>query len=138
MVGIVVCKIRSVGLMQNKLFLLLASVSGFLGVVLGAFGAHGLKTRVSEELLVVWHTGVSYQMYHSLALLVVGCMILQWPAIKLFRITGWLFIAGIVIFSGSLYLLTLSGVRMWGAVTPIGGLAFLAAWVTLFIGILQL
>ena len=100
------------------------------GVALGAFGAHGLKSRVTPDLLVIFETGVRYQMYHALALLAVGWAAARWPT-PWITASGWLFIAGIVIFSGSLYVMTLTGVRWLGAVTPIGGLAFIAGWLTL-------
>jgi uncharacterized membrane protein YgdD (TMEM256/DUF423 family) len=107
-----------------------AGVAGFLGVALGAFGAHALKTRVSPDLLAVFETGVRYQMYHVFALLAAAWAWARWPSRK-FAIAGGLFIAGIVIFSGSLYLLALTGVRWLGAITPLGGLAFLAGWLCL-------
>ena len=100
------------------------------GVALGAFGAHGLKSRVTPDLLVIFETGVRYQMYHALALLAVGWAATRW-SIPWINASGWLFTVGIVIFSGSLYVMTLSGVRWLGAITPIGGLAFIAGWLTL-------
>lgn len=99
-----------------------------LAVAFGAFGAHGLKTRVTEDLLVVFETGARYQMYHALALMAVGLALDRWPAAGV-SLAGWLFLAGILLFSGSLYAMTFTGARWWGAVTPIGGLAFLAGWV---------
>jgi uncharacterized membrane protein YgdD (TMEM256/DUF423 family) len=108
--------------------LLFASLWGFLGVALGAFGAHGLKSQLSPALLLIFETGVKYQIYHALALLGVT---LLFPTDSAPRALVWasrLFSLGIVVFSGSLYLLSLTGVRAWGAVTPLGGLAFLSAW----------
>jgi len=107
-----------------------------LGVMLGAFGAHGLRTRVTPELLAVFETGVRYHMDHALALLAVGWAAARWNS-PWISAAGWLFLAGIVIFSGSLYVLALTGVRTWGAVTPIGGLGFILGWAALVVGALR-
>jgi uncharacterized membrane protein YgdD (TMEM256/DUF423 family) len=111
----------------DKTFLLIGSVAGFLAVLLGAFGAHGLRTRLSPEMMAVFETGVRYHMYHALAILAVGLIV---PAMGgwLIRTAGWSFAAGIVLFSGSLYALALTGVTTLGAITPLGGLAFLLGW----------
>lgn len=106
-----------------------------LGVVLGAFGAHGLKARVSAEMLAVFETGVRYHMYHALALLAVGWAATQRPGAWV-QASGWLFLVGIAIFSGSLYVMTLTGARWLGAITPIGGLAFILGWAALAAGTL--
>jgi len=106
-----------------------AVLSG-VGVALGAFGAHGLKERVSADLLIVFETGVRYHMYHALALLAVGWAITRNPS-SVLQAAGILFLAGIVLFSGSLYVMALTGVRWLGAITPLGGLAFLVGWVLL-------
>jgi uncharacterized membrane protein YgdD (TMEM256/DUF423 family) len=111
-----------------KLFLTLASLSGLLAVAFGAFGAHALKHRLDDYARGVYETAVQYHFYHSLALLAVGLLALSHPQVALLRSSGWLFLLGMVIFSGSLYLLSLTGVRWLGAVTPIGGLAFIAGW----------
>lgn len=111
-----------------KLFITLASLSGMLAVAFGAFGAHALKGRLDDYALGVFQTAVQYHFYHSLALLAVGVVALSQPETALLRSSGWLFIIGIVIFSGSLYLLSISGMRWLGAVTPLGGLAFIAGW----------
>jgi len=108
-----------------------ASIVMFLGVALGAFGAHGLKNVLSEPMKAVFETGVRYQMIHGLALFVVAWLSSRGPSTAV-AAAGWCFMAGILLFSGSLYLLSLTGVKMWGAVTPIGGLAFLAGWLCLF------
>jgi uncharacterized membrane protein YgdD (TMEM256/DUF423 family) len=108
-------------------------VAGFLGVALGAFGAHALKASLTPEMLAVFETGVRYQMYHVFALFAAAWAWARWPS-RVLTASGWLFIAGIVIFSGSLYLLALTGVRMLGAITPVGGLAFLAGWLCLAFG----
>lgn len=115
---------------MERLFFTLGSVSAFLGVALGAFAAHALKGRVGPDLLVIFETGVRYQMYHALALLAVGWAYTRWPG-KWVNASGWLFAAGTILFSGSLYALSLSGVRWLGAITPIGGLALLAGWLCL-------
>jgi uncharacterized membrane protein YgdD (TMEM256/DUF423 family) len=114
-----------------KNYLMIAALSGFIAVALGAFGAHGLKQRLSVDLLVVYQTGVQYHFYHTFALLAVGLLMLQMPASGALRWSGILFIAGIVVFSGSLYVLSLTGVRWLGAITPLGGVAFMAAWLLL-------
>ena len=111
-------------------FFLLGAGFAFLAVTLGAFGSHSLKAVLAPEMLAVFETGVRYQMYHALALLAVGWAAHQYPQAS-FHIAGWLFAAGIIVFSGSLYVLALSGVRWLGAVTPLGGLCFLAGWGTL-------
>jgi len=98
-----------------------------LAVAAGAFGAHALKARLSPDLLQVFETGVRYQMYHALGLLAVAVACDRWPQSN-FNLVGWLMVAGIVLFSGSLYALCVTGVRMLGAITPLGGLCFLAGW----------
>lgn len=107
-----------------------AAITGALAVAFGAFGAHALKTRVSEDLLVVFETGVRYQMYHALALLAVAYAVDRFPG-GWAHASGWLFLVGIVVFSGSLYVMTLTGVRWLGAVTPIGGACFILGWILL-------
>ncbi|MGH8539455.1 MAG: DUF423 domain-containing protein [Stenotrophobium sp.] len=113
-----------------KIWLTFGAAYGFLAVAFGAFGAHALKARLSAEMLAVWRTGVEYQMYHALALLLIGLLTRQAPSAAL-NAGGWCFAAGVLLFSGSLYALALSGVRVLGAVTPFGGLLFLAGWVLL-------
>lgn len=113
-----------------RAFLLLAALFGFSGVALGAFAAHGLKSRLSAEYLAVFQTGVHYQLIHALALLAVALLALQLPG-RLLTAAGALFVLGILLFSGSLYGLTLSGIGKLGIVTPLGGLAFLAGWACL-------
>lgn len=112
----------------SKLFLAAGGIAALLAVALGAFGAHALKARVPPEMLAVWHTGVEYHLFHALGLLAVGIVAMQLPESPLLKYSGWLMLAGILLFSGSLYALALSGERWLGAVTPLGGLAFLAAW----------
>ena len=106
---------------------LLGAVVGLLGVALGAFGAHTLKAVLTSDLLAVFETGVRYQMYHALALIGVGLSGRVWPG-PWVRWAGWLFAAGVVLFSGSLYLLAATGTRWLGAVTPLGGVALIAGW----------
>ena len=113
-----------------RTFWILGSLFAFIAVGAGAFGAHALRARLTPELLAVWETAARYQMYHALALLGVALAASRWPAGG-WSAPGWLFTAGIVIFSGSLYVLALSGVRWLGAITPIGGVAFLAGWALL-------
>ena len=115
---------------MDRLFFMLGSFSAFLAVVLGAFGAHALKARLPADLLAVFEVGVRYQMAHALALLAVAWAHTRWPG-GVLTTGGWLFVAGTVFFSGSLYLMALTGTRWLGAVTPIGGVAWLAAWLCL-------
>ena len=118
---------------MEKTFLLLASVFGGLAVAFGAFGAHALENRLTAEMLNTFEIGVRYQFYHALALLGVVAVIARWPEATLATWAGWLFVAGILIFSGSLYILVFSGVRWLGAITPIGGVAFIAGWICLMV-----
>ena len=119
-----------------RVFLALGSASAFIAVAGGAFGAHALRRRLDENLLAVFETGIRYQMYHALALLAVAWAMDRWGG-GLVAASGWLFVAGTVVFSGSLYLLALTGQRMFGAVTPIGGVALLCGWLVLLIGVLR-
>jgi uncharacterized membrane protein YgdD (TMEM256/DUF423 family) len=114
----------------DRLFFALGSLSAFLAVALGAFGAHALKARLPADLLAVFETGVRYQMAHALALLAVAWACTRWPGSAV-TASGWLFVAGSVLFSGSLYALSLTGMRWLGAITPLGGVAWLAAWLCL-------
>lgn len=114
----------------DRLFAILGAVSAFVAVAAGAFGAHALRARLSPDLLAVFETGARYQMYHALGLLAVAWAVTRWPSPWPPR-AGWLFLAGTVLFSGSLYALALSGIRWLGAITPLGGLAFLAGWLCL-------
>lgn len=110
---------------------MLAGINGFLAVSLGAFAAHGLRERLSPELLHTFQTGVQYHMYHALALFGLGLLMLNFPMVNLLRISAYFMLAGIVLFSGSLYLLSITGTRWLGAITPLGGLCFLMAWALL-------
>ena len=119
-----------------RVFLLLGAAYGLLGVALGAFGAHALRARLTPELLAVYHTGVEYQFYHALALLAVGLLALQRCPAPL-PLAGWCFALGVPLFSGSLYLLALTGTRWLGAITPFGGLLFLVGWGALIAAVLR-
>jgi uncharacterized membrane protein YgdD (TMEM256/DUF423 family) len=115
---------------SSGIFLVLASIFGFLGVALGAFGAHALKSSLSSEMLGVFETGVRYQMYHAFGLFA-AALALQSAENRKVRFAGWLFVAGIILFSGSLYVLAVTGVRVFGIITPFGGVCFLAGWASL-------
>ena len=104
------------------------AILAFLGVALGAFGAHALKARLAADMLAVYQTGVQYNLWHALGVVLIGILVQLLPGAKWLPVAGWIMVAGIVIFSGSLYALSLSGVRVLGAVTPLGGVAFLLAW----------
>ena len=113
-----------------RLLLFLGAVNGFLAVAFGAFAAHGLKSRVTPDLLVVFETGARYHMYHALALLAAGWIAQQAPT-TLATTAGWCFVVGIILFSGSLYVLALTGIKQLGAITPFGGTAMLIGWALL-------
>lgn len=113
-------------------WLAVGAAAGLTGVAAGAFGAHALRARLTPEMLAIFETGARYQMYHALALVAIGLAADRLPAGAL-RNSGAFFTAGIVIFSGSLYSLALSGARIFGAITPLGGVAFLAGWLTLLL-----
>lgn len=115
---------------MERIFFVIGCVAAFIGVAVGAFGAHGLKSRVSAEMLAVFEVGVRYHLYHAFALFVVAWAQMRWPG-SLATASGWLFLVGIALFSGSLYLMSLTGLRWLGAITPLGGLAFLAGWLCL-------
>src|SRR5438045_583757 len=114
--------------MSARLALILASLFLFVAVAAGAFGAHALRAKLAPDLLTVYQTAVQYHFWHALALFGIGMLLMQKPDSGGLVIVAWLLVAGLVLFSGSLYALALSGIRGFGAVTPIGGIAFLAAW----------
>lgn len=118
-----------------RIFLTLGAVNALLGVLLGAFGAHGLKQRLSADMLSVYQTGVQYHFYHALGLVAVGLVLLHFPASRPVILSGWLMLAGIILFSASLYALSLTGIRGLGAITPFGGAAFLSGWAMLAYGV---
>jgi len=115
---------------MDRIFLMIGALSGGLAVAAGAFGAHALRDKVEPRLLEVFETGARYQMYHALALLAVGLIASRWPS-SLITSAGWLFLAGTLFFTGSLYAMTFTGIRALGAITPIGGVCFIAGWVCL-------
>ena len=113
--------------MTPKILLIVASIMSCLGVMLGAFAAHLLKEKLSQEMLSIFEVGVRYHMYHALALFAVAWLMVQFPEVGV-PPAGWLFVVGICIFSGSLYALSLTGVRWLGMITPVGGICFLVGW----------
>jgi len=117
--------------MSARPVLTVAAVLMFVAVGCGAFGAHALRARLAPDMLAVWQTAVQYHAWHALGLLAIGVLLLHWPERSLLGIAAWLLVAGIVLFSGSLYAMALTGIRGLGAVTPIGGVAFLAGWIVL-------
>ncbi len=115
---------------MDRFFFSAGAIAAFIAVALGAFGAHSLKSKISADMLVIFEIGVRYQIYHAFGLMAVAWATTRWPEASL-NAAGWCFIAGIIIFSGSLYLLSFTGIRWLGAITPIGGLLFLAGWAIL-------
>jgi uncharacterized membrane protein YgdD (TMEM256/DUF423 family) len=115
---------------MDRTFFMIGALSAFIGVAAGAFGAHGLKSRLSPDLLATFEVGVRYQIYHAFALLAAVWAQTRWPG-SLATTSGWLFVVGTILFSGSLYALSLTGIRWLGAITPFGGLAFLGGWLCL-------
>ena len=118
---------------MDRLFITIGALSGFVAVAAGAFGAHALRDRLSAAMLDTFQTGAQYQMYHALALVGVGILLARFSSegSPWLSAAGWLFVAGTVLFSGSLYVLAVTGVRALGAVTPFGGLAFILGWLAL-------
>ncbi|MEO7361510.1 MAG: DUF423 domain-containing protein [Gemmatimonadaceae bacterium] len=121
---------------MERLFMMAGAISGAIGVGAGAFGAHALREKLEPRMLEVFETGARYQMYHAIALLLVGWAASRWPG-SLTTATGWLFIAGTVFFSGSLYAMALTNVRVLGAITPIGGVCFIAGWLCLAVAAMR-
>ena len=120
---------------MDRFFFVLAALLGALSVGLGAFGAHALESRVSADLLQTYETAVRYQFFHVFALVAVALAMIRWPQSSLVPIAGWLFIAGILLFSGSLYVLVASGIRWLGAITPLGGVALIGGWLCLAVAV---
>ena len=125
---------------MERTYLLLADVMGFLGVALGAFGAHGLKARLAgrpdaEQRLAWWQTGAQYHLIHALAIGLAALVAARAPEGTL---AGWLFLGGVALFSGSLYLMTLTGIRKLGAITPVGGVLMLAGWISIILSALRI
>ncbi len=121
---------------MDRVFFGCGAVSAMLAVAAGAFGAHALRARLTPAHLAIFETGARYQIYHALALLAVGWAVARWPG-PLPVYAGWLFVLGSIVFSGSLYILALTGARWWGAVTPIGGVAFVAGWLCLVLTVVR-
>lgn len=119
---------------MGKVFASVGAVFGFLSVGAGAFGAHSLKGKLSPEMMEIFEKAVRYQMYHALALFAVAWAATQFSH-RLVTASGWMFIAGVFLFSGSLYVLVATGTKAWGAVTPVGGLLLLAGWICLALGV---
>ena len=115
---------------MDRFFFIVGAIMAFLAVALGAFGAHALKNRLTPDMLEIFEVGVRYHMYHALGLLAVAWATSRWPESNV-TAAGWAFIVGIIIFSGSLYILSMTGMRWFGAITPLGGLAFLIGWAIL-------
>ncbi|MFD2446832.1 DUF423 domain-containing protein [Bacillus sp. CGMCC 1.16607] len=116
-----------------KVFIILGALNAFLAVALGAFGAHGLEGKLEPKYLETWKTGVTYQMFHATGLLIIGVLLGKIPANQLLSWSGWLMFIGIILFSGSLYVLSVTKISILGAITPFGGIAFLVAWVLLIV-----
>lgn len=121
---------------MSKTILLTASILLALAVAIGAFGAHGLKSHLSEAMLQTWKTGVEYHFYHALGLLLIGVLSVSMPT-QLLNWSALFLFAGIVLFSGSLYILAITGIKWIGAITPLGGICFIAGWLLLFITVLK-
>ena len=124
---------------MDRALIAIGALSGCLAVAAGAFGAHALRARLTPDMLDVFQTGVTYEMYHALALVGVGILLARFSSEGSVWLSaaGWLFIAGSILFSGSLYLLALTGTLWLGAITPLGGVAFLLGWLALAIGVLR-
>ena len=116
-----------------KILLLIGAINGFLAVALGAFGAHGLEGRLSEKMLATWEKAVQYQMFHAIGLFIVAFLADKFSQVSLITTAGWSLLVGIILFSGSLYVLSVTGIKILGAITPLGGVAFLLGWVLLMV-----
>ncbi|MDC3416815.1 DUF423 domain-containing protein [Aquibacillus salsiterrae] len=119
-----------------KFFLLVAVINGFLAVALGAFGAHGLDGKIPEKALKAWEKAVNYQMFHTVALFIIGLLLTKYQGTN-FATAGWFFLAGIILFSGSLYIYAPTGIKTFAMITPLGGVAFLIGWVVLGYAIMK-
>lgn len=119
---------------MSKQILMVASILLALAVAIGAFGAHGLKARLSAEMIMIYKTGVEYHFYHAIGLLLIGVLSVSYPS-GLLNWSAILLVTGIFLFSGSLYVLAISGMKWLGAITPLGGLSFIAGWVLLFVAV---
>ncbi len=120
-----------------KTFLILGGFNAALAVLFGAFGAHALKARLPADMFVIYQTGIHYHLFHSLGLIAVGLVAMQIPASAYLKAAGWLMLAGVILFCGSLYILSLSGQRWLGMVTPFGGISFILSWALFVISVLK-
>jgi LPXTG-motif cell wall-anchored protein len=120
-----------------KIILILGALNAFLSVALGAFGAHGLEGKIPDKYLEIWQTGVHYQMFHSLGLFAVAFVMDKLPQAGMATWAGWLMFIGILLFSGSLYVLSLTQIKVLGAITPLGGVSFLIAWILLMVSVIK-
>ncbi|MER2514214.1 MAG: DUF423 domain-containing protein [Nitrosomonas ureae] len=116
---------------MSRTFLIIGILNALLCIALGAFGAHGLKRMLSADMLSVYHTGVQYHFYHAFGIIIIGLLLLHFPKSRLMPISGWLMMIGIVLFSFSLYALSITDLRALGMITPFGGVSFLTAWALL-------
>ena len=120
-----------------KFYLVLGSINALLVILIGAFGAHGLKAKITVENMAIYQTAVQYHFYHAVGLILVGLIAWHIPTSPYLRWSAWLMIMGIILFSGSLYALSITNIRWLGAITPIGGTAFIFAWLVLILGIIK-
>jgi uncharacterized membrane protein YgdD (TMEM256/DUF423 family) len=120
-----------------KVFIIIGAINAFLAVALGAFGAHGLADKLGPKYLEIWKTGVTYQMFHALGILIIGLLLGRIAASSVFTWSGWLMLVGIILFSGSLYVLSVTQVKILGAITPLGGVCFLVAWILVVVGAMK-
>ncbi|MEI5908265.1 DUF423 domain-containing protein [Bacillus spongiae] len=121
-----------------KLFIIIGALNAFLSVAFGAFGAHALEGKLEQKYIETWQTAVQYQMFHSIGILVIAVFLGQYPASALLSWSSWLMLIGIILFSGSLYILSVTKISILGAITPLGGISFLVAWVLLIIASVKL
>ncbi|HWJ77065.1 MAG TPA: DUF423 domain-containing protein [Niallia sp.] len=118
-----------------KVFIIIGAINALLSVALGAFGAHGLEGKIPEKYLETWKTGVTYQMFHSTGLIIIGFLLGKFPESSLLNWAGWLMFVGIILFAGSLYILAVTQIKVLGAITPLGGVAFITAWLLVIIAV---
>lgn len=121
-----------------KTFIVIGAINALLSVALGAFGAHGLEGKIEPKYLEIWKTGVQYQMFHATGLLIIGILLGKYPASSLLSWSGWIMLLGIILFSGSLYVLSVTKIGILGAITPFGGVSFIAAWALIVIAAVKL
>ncbi|SET61057.1 Uncharacterized membrane protein YgdD, TMEM256/DUF423 family [Nitrosomonas marina] len=118
-----------------KPFLLLGAINTFLCIALGAFGAHGLKSVLTDDMQTIFHTGLQYHLYHSFGLLIIGLLLIHYAKSRLIELSGWLMLLGIILFSFNLYMLSLTEIRAFGIITPFGGFSYIVSWVVLAIAL---